>query len=165
MRNYLMGLLVLALCCAVVELLSPAGEGNGIGKHVKLMSALCLLCVLTQPLTQLLREGATLPERLQGWVDGISPGDGESDEQYAERWEEECERLDVSLAAETVAELLETEFGLAAADCRVELILSESNTISKVRVALSGQAIWVNTHEMETYIERMLGCPSMIYIE
>ena len=37
--------------------------------------------------------------------------------------------------------------------------------IREVRVALTGKAIWLNTHEMEDYIRKALGCESSIFIE
>ena len=62
--------------------------------------------------------------------------------------------------------MLQDKFLIAAGDVSVEVVPDESQSlISHVRVALSGRAIWQNTHEIEQYIEKTLGCECIIYIE
>ncbi len=165
MTQYLMGLFVLGLCCAAVELLAPAGEGGGIARHIKLMSALCLLCVLISPVTTLLRDGESIKDRLENWVSQWTDGQ-EMTEDFADRWQTESERLDAAYAGELIAQMLESEFEIAASDVRVELVLAQSGeTIDEIRVALTGRAIWVDTHKMEAYIHDTFGCDATIYIE
>lgn len=165
MRAYLMGLFALALCCATVEILSPAGESGGIARHIKLMSGLCLLCVLAVPVTALITDGDSLPERLRQWSEEWLARGEDADDELAKRWGEECQRLDLAVAAETVAEMLEERFSLASSDCRAELELDTEGNIRQIRVVLTGKAIWVNTHEMQDYMESTFGCESVIYIE
>lgn len=165
MRQYLMGLFVLALCCAAVEMLAPTGEGGALARHVKLMSALCLLCVLIAPVTALVRDGVDIKDGLQDWMSQWADGE-QLKEDFADRWQEESERLDIAYAAEVLVQMLESEFEIAASDCRVELIVAPSGEmIEMVRVALSGRAVWVDTHKMEAYIRNTFGCESTIYIE
>lgn len=165
MQQYLMGLFALALCCAVVEMLSPDGEGGGIARHIKLMSALCLLCVLLSPLVAWLRGGESLPDHLRDFWDGLTQDAEDTDRELLDRWEQESERLDITLAEQTVAEMLEARFALSSEDCRVSLILDDGDNITCVRVALSGRGVWCNTHEMQAYIEQTFGWESVIYIE
>lgn len=165
MQQYLMGLFALALCCAVVEMLSPDGEGGGIARHIKLMSALCLLCVLLSPVVTWLREGESLPDHLRDFWDGLTQDAEDTEQELLDRWEQESERLDIALAEETVAEMLETKFSLSSEDCRVSLTLDDGGNITCVRVALRGRGIWCNTHEMQAYIEQTFGWESVIYIE
>lgn len=164
MKEYLMGLFALSVCCAVVEMLSPSGEGGGIARHIKLMSALCLLCVMLAPLTTLLREGDSLPDRLRYWAEELTLGGEETQENMQAHWEEQCEKMDVAMAQITVADMLKETFSLADADCRVGLTVQDG-VLTQVRVALSGKAIWANTHEIQRYIEQTFGCASEIYIE
>jgi hypothetical protein len=166
MREYIIELFALALCCAVVELLSPEGEGGGIARHIKLMTGLCLLCVLVTPVVSLLSSGIDLPARLEAALsDWLSIRD-QADKDFSDRWQEEYEQLDVTFASQTIAGMLQDKFLIAAGDVSVEVVPDESQSlISHVRVALSGRAIWQNTHEIEQYIEKTLGCECIIYIE
>jgi hypothetical protein len=165
MQQYLMGLFTLALCCAVVELLAPAGEGGGIARHIKLMSALCLLCTLISPLISLLQNGGELPKIWEDWFKEWTDTD-ENTEQWEDRWQEESEGLDIAYAQLMVADMIREEFGLEASDVRVELLLDEDEgSVKEARVALTGKAIWVDTHAMETYIKDTFGWQSTIYME
>ena len=162
MKEYLLGLFVLAICCSVVELMSAQG---GLAGHVKLMSALCVLCVMIAPVSSLLQKGVALPElleeRTQQWLDSLQA----REEDYEQRWQEEGERLDIDLAGRTVAQMICQRFSLQESDCQVEITPNESKTgISEVRVALSGRAKWTNTHQIQQYLEQTLGCSSTIYV-
>ena len=166
MREYIIGLLALAVCCAVVELLSPEGEGGGIARHIKLMTGLCLLCVLATPIVSLLRAGADLPARLEAALSDWLAIREEADRDFSDLFREEWEQLDLSLASQTVVGMLREKFDIADGDVSVEVLLDEEQTrISCVRVALSGRAIWQNTHEIEAFIGETLGCECIIYIE
>ena len=165
MQGYLMGLLGLAVCCAVVELLSPEGEGGGIARHIRLMSGLCLLCVAVTPLVSWGGQVGSLPERLgeagEEWIEESE----DSGESFASRWQAQNEQLDLSIAAETLAEMIEQRFSLAASDCRVSLATDGAGALCEVRVAFSGRAIWVNAQEVKNWISELLGCECTVYIE
>lgn len=166
MREYIIGLFALALCCAVVELLSPEGEGGGIARHIKLMTGLCLLCVLVTPVVSFLRAGIDLPSRLEAALSDWLAIRDQADEDFNDRWQEEYEQLDVTFASQTITVMLQDEFSIAEGDICVEVMPNADQTrISHVRVALSGRAIWQNTHEIEQYIEKTFGCECTIYME
>ena len=165
MTQYLMGLFVLGLCCAAVELLAPAGEGGTIGRHIKLMSALCLLCTLIAPVTTLLRDSAGIQDQLQDWVSQWAD-EQQTTQDFENRWQTESEQLDVAYAEQLIAEMLRDNFAIAASDLGVEIILTPSrDAIDELRVALTGRAIWIDTHKMEAYIHDTFGCDATIYIE
>lgn len=163
MQQYLMGLFTLALCCAVVELLAPAGEGGGIARHIKLMSALCLLCTLTAPLISLLQNSDAWSDLLEDWLEGWTETE-ENTQQWQDRWQAESEALDITYAEQVVAEMICTKFALETKDVHLELV-ADGATVSEVRVALSGKAIWVDTHRIEAYIKETFGWQSTIYME
>ena len=165
MTGYFLGLLSLAVCCAAVELLTPSGEGGGVAGHVRFMSGLCLLCVLVTPLTQLLVDGS-LADRMEGAInDWLDEGE-RAQEEYSDRWEEQLEEMDAVYAEACLASLLQQKFEIAAEDLTVRVETDGTGeTISAVRIGLSGRAVWINTHEMEAYIEEMLGCECTTYLE
>ena len=166
MKEYILSLFALSICCALVELFAPAGEGAGIGRHIKLMCALCLLCVSITPVLKLLGALNTLPERLEDWI-GVRREEAEDIEQDCkDRWQTESERIDVLLAEQTVAQMLREQFSMSVKECRVQLTTDDSGErITHIGVALSGQAVWKDTHAMEQYLKQTFGCESTIYIE
>mgnify|MGYP004627279535 CR=1 FL=1 len=168
MREYLLGLFALSLLCAAVEWLAPSGEGGGITGHIRLMGALCLLCTLIQPLLWLAREWETLPSRVGAWFDEVQ-GEGTSgaDEEYwTRRYREESESWSVAWAEEEIAAMLCEKFSLARGDCTVTVTLGEGGgTLCEVRVALSGRAIWCDTHAMEAWVRETFGCDAVTYIK
>lgn len=162
MQQYCYGVFVLCIVCALVELLSPAGEGGGIARHIKLMSALCVLCVLTQPLLLVAQEWEGIPDRLEEW---LGPSVENNDEQK-EQWEQQSNALTAEYAAIAIHGMLCEQFSMDVADCRVSVRLTEDGTaLAHVRVALSGHAIWQDTHRMEAYLTESLACDCTIYIE
>lgn len=166
MRGYVIGLFGLAVCCALVELFSPEGEGGGISRHVKMLSGVCLLLVLWTPLSALLRGGGDLPERLANAIENwLSEGE-ERQEDFSQIWQGEQERLDLMYASETIKQLLIDRFEISDEDITVQVETDETGErMSLVRIALRGQAIWRDTHQMQSYLNEILQCESMIYLE
>ena len=165
MTQYLMGLFALAVCCAAVELLAPAGEGGGIARHIKLMSALCLLCVLISPITSLVQSGQNIKQGLEHWISQWADEE-QATEDFTQQWQEQLEQMDAAYAGELVAQMLQSKFGLAASDVRTEVMLDRTGkSIGEMRVALSGRAVWADTHAIEAYIRDTFGCDSTVYIE
>lgn len=166
MKEYFMGLLALCICICVVELLAPAGEGEGIARHLKLLCAICLLATMISPLIRLLQGGESFPRRLDSWLSEWLEGSEEKKEEYGAIWEEQWEQMDLSYAEAAITSMLSQRFSVSEQEIRVRVTVNEDGTaIREVRVALSGKAIWLNTHEMEDYIRNTLGCESSIFIE
>ena len=53
MREILIRILTVSLLCGLLELMTPAGEREGLRRAVRLLSALFLLTVLSEPLIAL----------------------------------------------------------------------------------------------------------------
>lgn len=166
MKEYFMGLLALCICICVVELLAPAGEGEGIARHLKLLCAICLLATMISPLVHLFQGGEEFPYRLDAWLSEWLAGEEEKKEEYGALWEEQWEHMDVAYAEAAIAAMLSQRFSVSEQELSVKVTVNEDGTaIREVRVALTGKAIWLNTHEMEDYIRKALGCESSIFIE
>ena len=156
----------MAVCCALVELFSPEGEGGGISRHVKMLSGVCLLLVLWTPLSALLRGGGDLPERLANAIENWLREGEEQQEDFSQIWQGEQERRDLMYASEMIKELLIDQFEISGEDISVQVETDEARErISLVCVALRGQAIWLDTHKMQSYLNEILQCESMIYLE
>ena len=165
MTGYFWGLLAFAICCAVVELLAPSGEGGGVAGHIKWMSALCLLCVLVTPIAKVLSGEGDLIGRMEAAIDDWLTEGEQAQDKYDEQWQQQYEELDVRYAEAAVSLMLQQRFDILAEDVQVTLQVDEQKThITAVCVGLGGQAIWLNTHEIEAYIEQTLGCECTTYI-
>jgi hypothetical protein len=166
MRGYFLGLLAFAICCAVVEFLTPTGEGGGVAAHMKWMSGICLLCVLITPIAQAISDGGDLLGRLEGALDDWLDGGESSKEEYDDRWQEQYEQMDVRYAEAAISLMLQQKLEIAEGDVSVRLQLDDTGErIAAVQVGLSGRAVWINTHDLEAYIEQTLGCECTTYIE
>lgn len=166
MKEYVIGLFALSIVCAMVELLSPEGEGGGMVRHIKWVGGLCLLCVLCFPLAALLQEGGDLPEKMFSAIDQWL-GEGEKmEEQYQELWQDEQQKLDLAYAQDAIEQMICREFGLLEDEVSVLAEADEQEKLlTYVRVGLSKGAIWTNTHQVEEFIQKMFGCESSIYLE
>ncbi len=166
MQGYVMGLFGLAICCAVVELFTPEGEGGGIARHIKWMSGICLLVVLWTPLSTLFHSGETVPDRLTDALENwLNEGEA-SREEFDQIWQGEQERLDLVYASETIKQLIAEQFDLSLGDITVQVQTDETGQrLSLVRIGLSGRAIWIDTHKVQSFIEETIRCESTIYLE
>jgi predicted PurR-regulated permease PerM len=166
MKTYIVGLFALAIVCAVVELLSPEGEGGGIARHIKLMTGLCLLAALLTPVLSLLRQGTNIPSLLEEALDEWLSEKEQAEAEMSDRWQEQYEQMDTSMAADMIRSMLAQHFSVADTDIAVTVVLGEDGaSIGHLRIALTGRAIWLNTHELEIYIEDTFGCACTIYLE
>jgi hypothetical protein len=165
-KAYLLTLLTTSLIVALIGYLTPEGERGGLSKHISLLSGLCLLCVLITPIAQAISGGGDLLGRLEGALDDWLDGGENSKEEYDDRWQEQYEQMDVRYAEAAISLMLQQKFEIAEGDVSVRLQLDDTGErIAAVQVGLSGRAVWINTHDLEAYIEQTLGCECTTYIE
>ena len=166
MRAYVIGLFALSVCCAVVELFSPEGEGGGMARHLKWISGVCLLCALWGPLAALLKGGGEIPARIFDATEEWLAGGEDASEGYDQLWQEEQQKLDLAYANEAIRELLCQHFDQSGEHISVHAETDEmGERLTHVRVALSGRAIWLDTHQLQGFIQDTFGCDSTVYLE
>lgn len=166
MRAYVVGLFALSVCCAIVELFSPEGEGGGVARHIKWLSGICLLCVLWVPLSNLMAGGKQVPDRIFDAVEEWLDGGEDAQKEYDQYWKEQQEQLDLSYAGEAIREVLCRQFEQETSNITVGIETDETGErLALIRVGLSGKAIWLDTHQLEDFIQEMFGCESTIYLE
>ncbi len=167
MQAYVIGLFALSVCCAMVELFSPEGEGGGIAQHIKWLIGICLLCVLWVPLSALLQGGGNnLPGRISDAVEQWLSGGEEAQEQYDQLWQDQQQKLDLAYAGETIRQLLCEQFERSPGEISVQVQTDEQGErLTHLRVGLSGGAIWINTHQLQEFIQKTFGCESTVYLE
>ena len=173
MSTYILTLLAASLAAAVIELLSPKGEGGRIASHVRLVAGLFLLAMLLEPLQEglhLLRSAAEgeLTLRLP------QTSDIHAADYNAVLWDtfKAVSRGEVEA---WVAETLETEFSIPPSDCAVEAVCeteaaaeddpySGSLTLRELRIGLRGRSALRDPHAIEVFFSEKLGCPCYVTV-
>ena len=150
MKAYLLSLLAAAFLSAAVGILSPDG---GIGKHVRLASALLVLCLLASPLPRFI-------ESLRSFslTDALSLGKSASDP-FAERSEEALDAASRAYFVRMLSQKIAGEFSLPADSIECAVRWAEDGSPETVTVLLSGKAVWADPRKLETYVSDLLGCP------
>ena len=55
MKAYVISVIIVGVIGSIIALISPEGEGGGLGKHTRLAVGLCVILVCIAPLGSLLR--------------------------------------------------------------------------------------------------------------
>jgi hypothetical protein len=137
-----------------------------LGALVGLACGLIGVIVLITPVCQLLSGGEGVLDRLEQALDDWLAEGEKAEEEYADQWQDQYEGMDIVYAQASISALLQQKFEIAEKEVNVRLEVDEAaERITAVSVGLSGQAVWVNTHELEAYVEQILGCVCTTYIE
>ncbi|MBQ9773186.1 MAG: hypothetical protein IJW30_00805 [Clostridia bacterium] len=164
MKAYFITLVSAALVAALIGILSPDGERGGIAKHVRLLTALFLLCVLISPLKGALEWVQGLQDAEVPFLDGGASDGTDYDKLLAETMDEASRQY----FAQSLTETLLTQFSMKAGTvrCAVQWETAEDGIAPRlVTVFLSGESIWKNPHEIEAFVEKLLSCPCETVVE
>ena len=169
LTKYILPVIFTALIAAVAEFLSPAGEGNGLSNHIKLVAGLCITIALLSPI----RDGFDL---LQGVVNGeyieelpeeILPSDGLSND-YNSVFSERLESLTRAELEEEIRRVLNSEFDISDDNARIITELSDANgtvTLKRITVVLSKNAVFKNPHKINERLSSYFNCECEVAIE
>ena len=160
MTTYILSLLSASLAAAVVELLSPKGEGGRLTAHVRMVAGLFLLVALLNPLKEgisLLRSAAEgdLTARLEAILPEEVPVD------YEAFFGDTLTAVSRDEAEAFVVSALEGEFGIPPSGCTVSVSCAYEDgvlTVCEVRISLRGQWITRDPHPIEDYFAERLNC-------
>lgn len=164
MKAYLVTLIAASLIAALVGILSPSGEKDGISKHMKLLTSLFLVCVLISPLQGMI-------EGLGSLLDGSTelPGlDAPEEDSYTQQMNEALNNASTVYFTQMLTQMLETQFSISTGDVRCAVQWEKKNeTLSPTRVSviLSGKAIWKDPQAIEDFVSDLLGCECISAIE
>ncbi len=169
MKTYFLTLTVAALGAALVERLSPAGEGGRLAGYTRMIAGLYLLVVLLSPL----REGF---EALSDLVGGENDLVGVLEEavshpadDYGDVFAEQLLGLGARETEAYVRDTLSAQFDIENDLACVEAVFQgeASGEISpvEVRIALTGKAALRDPVPIEAYFAEALGCPCYVSVE
>ncbi|MBQ8717698.1 MAG: hypothetical protein IJY66_00335 [Clostridia bacterium] len=160
MRENLWQWMVAAVLCGLGSHLLPGGEGGTFGKHWRLLCGICMTLLLLRPVVGVLQGGIDMSAALRSYVQNVAQQaeqQGEAVQDYRE--------LDAHLAAYAIEQALCEQFGMTADEIQVSICLSANGErVSHVYVALSGSAIWKDSHAIERFIVGTLACECTVYI-
>ena len=166
MSTYILSLLAASLTAAMVELLSPKGEGGRIASHVRMIAGLFLLAALLPPLREGLR---ILQDAAEGdlsyRLEHILPADPPED--YESAFGDSLAAIGRAETEAWVAETLKSAFAIPPTACAVEAVCSASGTaiaLREVRIGLRGKYVLEDPHPIEAYFEQRLGCPCYVTV-
>ena len=159
MNSYIPGIVGAAAVIGVMESILP--KSNKAGAYLKLVTSLCLLCLVLRPVGAFLD---ALPSRLSVGLDGIM---GDEDEQAEYRAILEGEVLAVvrEALAEELSHRLAERFSVT--DCEIGTSLTRVDgayALDRVVITLTGRDIFKNPHAIESYVTEQFGCECTVVI-
>ena len=147
------------MCVALVGILAPSSSQ----KYIRFIASLFLICVLVAPLPRVL-SAITEPDGLPDLIGG-NPSDSSD---YQDRMEEALEQASGAYFAEMLTQLIEERFSIPEGSVRCTVKWTDGGdrlTPERVTVILSGNAIWKNPSEIETFVSSLIGCECVSAIE
>ncbi len=166
MTTYVYTLLASALGLALVELVSPKGEGGKLAASIRMLAGLCLVAVLLSPLREGVRllssfRDGTLSERVEEMI----PEDALPD--YGEVFGNTLTAVTEQEVEAWTLSLLSSVYGIPAEGCAVSALCTyedETVTITEVRIALMGKYALTDPHPIESAVTQTLGCPCFVTV-
>ncbi len=166
MNAYILTLLSASLVAAIIELLTPKGEGGRIAAHVRMIAGLFLLVALLNPLKEgILFLHSAAEGDLVGRIEEHLPHYDVYDYESAFR-----DTLTTVGKVETeawVISALEAIFGIPSEGCIVEAVCeTQENTVAlqEVRITLCGKYALEKPHPIEAYVTDQLKCPCYVTV-
>ncbi|MBQ1981619.1 MAG: hypothetical protein IIV80_01290 [Clostridia bacterium] len=168
MKTYFLTLTVAALGAALVERLSPQGEGGRLAGYTRLIAGLYLLVVLLSPL----RDGIKV---LSGLAQGQDDVIGELEEaisrptgDYGDVFAEQLTQLGAREAEAYVYDTLSRQFHIHDGTYVEAVYAGKENgemTPIELRIALSGVAALHDPVPIEDYFSEAFGCPCYVSVK
>ena len=155
MKTYLLSLLGAAFLAAAIGLLTPEGTNGGIGKHVRLLCALMIVCVIALPLPRAI---SALHLRLTDLTDRTS----DEKNSFDSRAHDLLDHASRAYFASALTAHLAERFSLRQEEVNCAIRWKEVDgeaSPESVTLILSGSARWHDPHELENYVADLLGCP------
>ncbi|MBE6694314.1 MAG: hypothetical protein E7589_06090 [Ruminococcaceae bacterium] len=157
-NKYIYSLILTALIAVIVELVSPADDGGGLGKHVNLICGLCIAVALLNPL----KEGAQwLLELARDGIDGVvETSEMPSVEHYGDAFAEQV----YTVSESEIKRLLCKQFDISENDIEIRCDFDERYLLVRITVLLSGKAVFKDPHKITDYLSGAIGCEAVVAI-
>ena len=167
MREYIYVIVVLSAAVGIILVLSPEGRGQGLKKHIRLISSICLLCVLIEPAAELI---AALRDAGGSIVGEINKNEVGLHERYESIYEQYLDGRYGENIGQAVKDALYEKFGIKNENCRVstEFHYSEKDGVRvprRIVVVLSGSARLKDPISVKDFVSELFGCEAEVAVE
>lgn len=155
MKGYIISVICISVITSLISMLTPDGEGGGIGKNMKLVCGLCIVFVSVNPIIKI--------------VDGIKSLDIESiveetedEEKYQDKFDSSYTAAELANLKSGIKQMLSDRFGVEMSECDVTLTVQKNENgqseLVRIFITLYGSAIFKNTAEIEKYLGEIFNC-------
>ena len=155
MGEYVITLTVTVAVCTLATMLSPDGE-RGLGKYIRLVASLCILCVAIAPLASFIGRLYYFDFDLS-FIEERRAEDGELQDIYSNMISEVSE----AKVSQKIANMLREEYGLSDENTEVIAELFKDGDVYKIKkltVLLSGKAIFTDPQIIREYLISLFDC-------
>jgi len=157
MKAYVLSVVGASLAAALVILLSPDGKGGGIGKHIKLLTSIALLCVIVDPFLSFV---SSLSDENFDRVKNDILEDLPEGDPYENIFYESLSKMSAGELERELKARISDKFAIDKEDLDVkaEYTLSENSvSFKRITVILSGGAIFKSPYDIEAYVKELTG--------
>lgn len=157
MKSYIISIILVGIVGSFVTILSPEGEGGGLGKHTRLAVGLCLILVCITPIITLVQGLGDLD--IKSLIPEI---DAEESLEYESIFNSSYNAAEVENLREGIVSILYDKFKIEPSDCYVKVSVAEGDAgnrrLERIYINLYGAAIWKDTGAIENYLSSLFGC-------
>ena len=161
-KEYLLSLLAASVLIAMLGMLAPDG---GIGKHLRFLLSLFLICVLASPLSS-----------LPNWISDLQNADlrlpweeqTDMEEDYSQQMEEALSASSKEYFNQSLTQMLTQRFDAENGTLRC---VTEWDTNGdelrpkRITVLLSQSAIWKDPQAIRSFVAELLECECVVALE
>lgn len=166
MNTYILTILSACIAAAVIQLLSPKGEGGKLAEHIRMIAGLFLLVILLIPLKaglDLIRSAAEgdLSQQITAHLPTLPEND------YQAVFDHTLTAVGQEEVKAWVVSVLDSEFGIPPSGCTVSVtcVTQEAElTLIDVRISLHEPYMTENPHPIEAYVTERLSCPCYVTV-
>lgn len=157
MKSYLLSVIVISVVKGICDIISP--DLKSIKKYIKVIGALCVLCVVISPLISIVNDID------DGVFDGMK-NELLSDQEHSrgelnEILNNYLNEYSIDMLKKELHAILEEKFQIPSSESEIIISTTKSNEkieISEMLILLSGRSIFKNPYEIENYISTLLSC-------
>ena len=165
MKEYMASIIWVSIIAGIAEISAPSL--GSMKKYVKLIGALCVVCVLVMPLVNFTGKSDkifnTIKDELKSDINNE-----EINKKYQEILYSYLNDYSENEFKEQINSILKDKFNIPYEEANITLFsVKKENGIypDKIRIILSGKSIFKNPYNIEDYFENLIGCKCEVLIE
>ena len=155
----MLGIIGAAAVIGIVESIAPHNAKTA--GYMKLITSLCLLCVVIKPLSGAVTQ---IPALFEKMTEAVAE-DGEARREYEEILQGEMEEAVRGGLSDGLREQLRSQFGIE--NCEIGIALERTDGtfhVTRVIITLTGKDIFRNPHTVEAYVKELFECECVVVI-